>query len=127
MVGFEGLGRIGQIALRVHDVAAAVSYYGERLGLRLQFEAGGMAFFDCGGQRLMLGEPSGPEHDHPGGILYFEVDDIEAAHEALESRGVDFIRGPQKTAEMEGTELWLAFFRDPWDNVLALMSEVAVS
>jgi catechol 2,3-dioxygenase-like lactoylglutathione lyase family enzyme len=120
---FRGLGRIGQIALRVHDVPAATEYYRDRLGLPLLFEAGGMAFFDCAGTRLLLGEPGSEAEDHPGSIVYFEVADIEAAHGDLESRGVEFIRPPHRVAEMAESELWLAFFRDPWENVLALMSE----
>ncbi|NIP82777.1 MAG: VOC family protein [Gemmatimonadetes bacterium] len=108
----------------MHDVGAATAYYRDRLGMRLLFEAGGMAFFDCGGIRLMLGPPSSEEHDHPGSIVYFEVADIEAAHWELEARGVEFMRAPGRVAEVDGTELWLAFFRDPWENVLALMSEV---
>lgn len=120
---FGGLGRIGQIALRVHDVAAATEYYRDRLGLPLLFEVGGMAFFDCGGTRLLLGEPGSEAEDHPGSILYFDVVDIEAAHVELESRGVEFLQPPHRVAKMSGSELWLAFFRDPWENVLALMSE----
>lgn len=127
-----GLGPIGQIALRVHDVPAAIEYYRDRLGMRHLFSAPtpgsgslpGMAFFDCGGIRLLLGRPEGPEEDHPGSILYFRVDDIRAAHGILEGRDVAFIRAPEKVADLGHAELWLAFFRDPWDNMLALMSEV---
>ena len=118
------LGPIGQVALRVHDTAAAVEYYRDRLGLPLLFEAGGMAFFDCHGVRLLLGRPDAPEHDHPGSILYFRVTDIRAVHERLVARDVAFIEPPRAVAELESADLWLAFLRDPWDNVLALMEEV---
>lgn len=126
------LGPIGQIALRVNDVAAATDWYRERLGLRHLFsaptpgsgDAPGMAFFDCHGIRLLLGRPETPAEDHPGSTLYFTVPDIKAAHEALAERGVPFIETPRMIADLGKTELWLAFFRDPSDNVLALMSEV---
>ena len=119
-----GLDAIGQIALRVHDVDEAVEYYRDRLGMRFLFQVPGMAFFDCEGVRLMLGLPEGAAQDHPGSILYFRVPDIEAAHAALRDRGVEFVEGPRKVAELESHDLWLAFFRDPWSNPLALMSEV---
>lgn len=127
MSEFEGLGRVGQIALTVGDVAQAVSFYRDGLGMRQLFESGGMAFFDAGGTRLMLGPGGGVTGDGESGrgtVVYFEVGDIGAAHAALESRGVEFLEAPRKVAELESTELWLGFFRDPWGNVLALMSEV---
>lgn len=118
-----GLGRIGQIALRVHDVGEAVEFYRDRLGMKLLFEVPGMAFFDCAGIRLMVGLPE-EEHDHPGSILYFEVEDIQQAHAVLEDRGVEFLEAPRAVAELDERVLWLGFFEDPWSNVLALMSEV---
>jgi catechol 2,3-dioxygenase-like lactoylglutathione lyase family enzyme len=129
-MAFDGLDRIGQVALHVGDVADATAFYRDTLGMRLLFEAPGMAFFDCAGTRLMLGEPES-EADlpsatrEPGTILYFDVPDIQAAHGALAERGVAFVESPRKVAELDDSALWLAFFRDPWGNVLALMSEVA--
>jgi catechol 2,3-dioxygenase-like lactoylglutathione lyase family enzyme len=126
MAEFQGLSTIGQIALRVHDVEAAAEYYRDRLGMRLLFMSPApnrMAFFDCGGIRLLLGLPEGDEHDHPGSILYFEVEGIEAVHAELADRGVEFIEAPRKVADLEDRELWLGFFHDPWQNVLALMEE----
>ena len=84
-----------------------------------------MAFFDCGGVRLMLALPEGDDHGHGGSIIYFKVDDIEAQSEAMQGRGVEFIREPQMTADMGDHELWMAFFSDLDGNTLALMSEVA--
>ena len=71
---FKGLDRIGQIAINVHDLARAVTFYREALGIPFLFEVPGMAFFDCNGVRLMLGVPVGPEVDHPASILYYKVD-----------------------------------------------------
>ena len=51
-----------------------------------------LAFFDCGGVRLMLSPPS-PGFDHPGSVLYFAVDDIQAMHRTLSRRGVVFSDG----------------------------------
>lgn len=127
-----GLGTIGQIALRVHDVPAAIEFYRDRLGMRHMFSAPtpgsgaapGMAFFDCDGIRLLLGRPEGEADDHPGSILYFRVGDIGDAYRALGERQVEFLEAPRMVADLGHEELWIAFFRDPWQNVLALMSEV---
>lgn len=116
---------IGQIAVTVHDLARATAFYRDVLGLRYLFEVPKMAFFACGGIRLMLGVPESPEFDHPASILYYRVDDIHAAHEALTAREVAFEREPHLIARLEDHDLWLAFFRDPEGNLLALMSEVA--
>ncbi|HUG41662.1 MAG TPA: VOC family protein [Longimicrobiales bacterium] len=126
------LGPIAQIALRVHDVPAAIAYYRDRLGLPFLFTAPtpgsgtgpGMAFFDCGGIRLLLGRPEGEADDHPGSVLYFRVEDMGAAHRELSQRGVEFVEGPGMVADLGRHELWLAFFRDPWENPLALLAEI---
>jgi methylmalonyl-CoA/ethylmalonyl-CoA epimerase len=121
---FKGLDRIGQIAINVHDLPRAVTFYRERLGVPFLFEVPGMAFFDCGGVRLMLGIPVGPDVDHLASILYYKVDDIEVAYQALVSRGVAFLAKPHVVARMPAYVLWLAEFKDPDGNVLALMSEI---
>ena len=118
------LSTIGQISMNARDVARATDFYRDALGLKFLFTAGTMSFFDCGGTRLMLGLPSGAEYDHPGSILYFKVDDIAAAHEALAARGVTFKAVPHLVARMPDHELWLAFFGDTEGTTLALMAEV---
>ncbi len=118
------LGPIGQIGLVVHDVDAATAFYQDVLGLPVMFQVPGMAFLDSAGVRLMLTLPSSEEFDHPNSILYFRVEDVHAAHAALRAAGVRFDREPHLVAEMPDHELWMAFFRDNEDNVLALMGEV---
>lgn len=120
-----GIRRIGQVAVTVRDVARATAYYRDVLELQHLFDAPGLAFFQCGGVRLMLGVPELPEFDHPTSILYFDVESIEAAHDLLLARGVEFERGPEQVADLGDRTLWLAFFRDSEQNLLALMSEVA--
>ena len=115
---------IGQIAIVVKDTKRATAFYRDVLGLRLLFEAGDMAFFDCGGVRLMLSPPSGPEYDHPGSIIYYRVDDLVATHTALLDKGVVFQTPPHRVARLPDHELWMAFLHDGEGNLLALMSEV---
>lgn len=121
------LSSIGQIAMNARDIDRATAFYRDTLGLPFLFGAGTMAFFDCGGTRLMLSLPSGPEYDHAGSILYFRVDDIQAAADSLERRGVSFKSKPHLVARLPDHELWMAFFADSEDNTLALMAEVRES
>jgi methylmalonyl-CoA/ethylmalonyl-CoA epimerase len=122
--GNGGLDRIGQIAINVHDVQRAIGFYRGVLGMRFLFEVPKMAFFDCGGIRLMLGLAEDERFDHPASILYYAVPDIRATAAALQSRGVEFESEPHEVADLGDRVLWLAFFRDSEANVLALMSEV---
>lgn len=116
---------IGQISIAVSDVDRAVAFYRDTLQLPLLFTFPGMAFFDCGGVRLYLAVPE------PGfartSIIYFRVESIGEAHRALVDRGVKFVHEPRKVHADARHELWLAFFTDPDENHLALMSEVPVA
>ena len=118
------LDRIGQIAINVKDLARAVQFYRDVLGMRFLFEVPNLAFFDCGGVRLMLGKAEKPEFDHPGSVLYYKVADINATFAALKSRDVDLIDEPHLIAKMPDHDLWMVFFRDSEGNTIGLMSEV---
>jgi catechol 2,3-dioxygenase-like lactoylglutathione lyase family enzyme len=84
------LSRIGQIAIKVHDVDRATAFYRDVLALPHLFRYGQLSFFDCGGTRLMLSTPEKPGFDHPGSLLYFYVTDIQAAFQRLQSAEVKF-------------------------------------
>ncbi len=118
-----GLSQIGQIAVTVQDLDRAVRFYRDSLGIRLLFQVPNMAFFDCGGIRLML---TLPEKSNEGfsSIIYYKVDNIQKAFEILSGRDVAFEGKPHSIAKLEDHDLWMAFFRDPDRNMLALMSEV---
>ena len=122
--GFS-LARIGQIYVTAHDLDRAAAFYRDTLGVKEMFRVPKMAFFDCGGVRLMLGVPEKPEFDHPSSILYFDVPDIRAAHRVLEGRGVKFETEPHFVAPLGAKDLWMAFFRDSENNLMALQSEQA--
>ena len=119
------LNQIGQICINAHDLDRATKFYRDTLGMKYLFSAGKMAFFDCGGIRLMLGIPEKPEFDHPSSILYFKVADIQSAHATLTSRGVVFEIPPTLIAKMPSHDLWMTFFRDSENNMMSLMCEVA--
>ncbi len=124
-----GVTRIGQIAMTVGDLPRAVTFYRDVLGLKFLFEAPpAMAFFDCGGVRLMLSLPeqAGPAAGQQfGSILYYTVDDIQEAARALDARGARLEQPPHLVARLPHADLWMAFLRDPDGHMLAIMSEVA--
>ena len=119
-----GITNIGQISIIVQDLPRATAFYRDVLGLPLLFTAGNMAFFDCGGVRLMLGPASAPELDHPSSILYFRVPDIQAAHRRLVEMGVKIEAPPRLIAPMKTYDLWMVGFRDSEGNIMQFMSEV---
>ena len=117
------LGPIGQIARSVRDVEAARRWYGETLGLRHLYSFGNLAFFDCGGLRLYLSEGDGGPAES---IIYFRVEDIRSAHAALSARGIEFINAPHMVhRHQDGTEEWMAEFKDNEDRPLAIMAQVS--
>jgi methylmalonyl-CoA/ethylmalonyl-CoA epimerase len=106
-------------------VERAAAFYQDVLGLKLLFKAPpGLAFFDCGGVRIMIDRPEKPEFDHASSILYFVVPDIQTAHAQMKQGGVRFEDEPHMIAKMPDHDLWMTFFRDTEDNLLALMCEV---
>ena len=117
------LEKIPQIAITVDDLARARNFYQNTLGLKFLFDAGQLAFFQCGDVRLML---STPEKSEPRGgtILYYKVDDIRAAHTALKSRGAEFFQEPHLIARMPDHDLWMAFLKDTEGNTIGIMCEM---
>ena len=120
-----GITHLGQIAINAKDVERAAAFYRDKLGLRLLFKAPpGLAFFDCGGVRLMLDRAEKPEFDHPSSVLYFAVPDIQAAHLKMKANGTRFEDEPHLVAKMPDHDLWMTSFRDSENNLMALMCEV---
>ncbi len=117
------IGRVGQISRSVRDIKEAEGWYGGVLGLEHLFTFGKLAFFDMAGTRLYLSQEGDAPKDES--ILYFAVGDIAAMHEQLKSRGVEFMQAPHMVHKHgDGTEEWMAFFKDPEGRPLALMSQV---
>ena len=122
--------RLSQVAVTKHDLARAVAWYRDVLGLPLLFEVppgpgqGGMAFFDLGGGvRFMLTPPEAAEFDHPASVLYFAVTGLEAREAEVRSRGATIERSAQKVADLGSKQLWMAFLRDPEGHLVALTEE----
>jgi DNA-binding CsgD family transcriptional regulator/catechol 2,3-dioxygenase-like lactoylglutathione lyase family enzyme len=115
------IGPLAQVARHVADLETAQRWYAEALGLELLYAFPGMAFFRLGETRLYLQQT---EKAAGESILYFRVDDIHAAHALLEGRGVSFINAPHMIyRHPDGTEEWMAEFRDSEGQPLALMAQ----
>jgi catechol 2,3-dioxygenase-like lactoylglutathione lyase family enzyme/DNA-binding CsgD family transcriptional regulator len=116
------LGPISQIARSVRDIQVSQRWYAEVLGLRHLYTYGTLAFFDCSGTRLMLTQKPAVA---PESVLYFRVADIGHAYQALQARGADVVSAPHLIhTHDDGTEEWLAFFKDPDGQLLALHAQV---
>ncbi len=116
---------LAQIAYTVTDLQRSVAFYRDVVGLKFLFEAPpALAFFDCGGVRLMVSAQPGEEAaSHP--IVYFKVDEIHPFVEGLRKRGAEIRSEPHVVARIGGMELWLAFTEDPDGHPLGFMSEQA--
>ena len=118
-----------QVALSTSDIDRSTEFYRAALGLKLiaVIDPPGLAFFDVDGVRLSLMQNDDAE---PGdSVIYFRVADIDAAMEALKKRSVTIEQDPELVFRDEqgqfgeaGEEEWMAFFRDPDGNLLALAS-----
>jgi len=117
------LGPIAQISRTVGNIGEAEAWYRDVLGLTHLYTFGPLAFFDCGGTRLMLtqyGEPAASES-----IIYLTVDDIVRSRDELLARGVEFINAPHMIhRHADGTEEWLAMFNDSERRPLGLIAQM---
>lgn len=118
--------QIGQIALTVTDIVRSKDFYQNTLGMKFLFDAGTMAFFQCGDIRFMIGA-SEDQAPRGGTLLYFKVQDIHHTHEVLKGNGVVFHQSPHLVARMPDHELWIAFLKDPDENILGVMSEIPLA
>jgi DNA-binding CsgD family transcriptional regulator/catechol 2,3-dioxygenase-like lactoylglutathione lyase family enzyme len=119
------LGPLGQILRVVRDIKTAEPWYRDVLRLPHLYTYGNLAFFDCGGTRLFLSPPEDGSEPGEQPCLYFRVDDIQAAHQELQGRGIEFKGAPHMIFKHEnGMEEWMAFFADVDGNFLAIMAQV---
>jgi predicted enzyme related to lactoylglutathione lyase len=107
------------VGLPTHDLATAVDFYGQTLGLRrsvympernfAEFETGNLTI------NIMDAEAMGLRHVTNANPIALRVDDVAAARAILETRGVQFTGDTFDTGVCH-----MAFFRDPDGNALML-------
>jgi DNA-binding CsgD family transcriptional regulator len=115
------LGPVGQISRSVGNIVEAERWYRDVLQLPHLYTFGKLAFFDCGGVRLFLEESRARSES----VIYFRVPDIRAAHAQLLGRGVEFESPPHLIhRHQDGTEEWMAFFKDNEGRLLSIMSAI---
>jgi predicted enzyme related to lactoylglutathione lyase len=118
------LSEIRQIAITVSDVAIALPFYRDVLGLTFLFSpVPTLAFLQAGSIRIMLSTPQSAGQPGHNSILYFKVNDIVEAQAAIVARGAKEERSPQPAARMPDHELWIGFIRDPEGNLIGLIEE----
>jgi catechol 2,3-dioxygenase-like lactoylglutathione lyase family enzyme len=111
-----------QIARRVERLDRARTFWRDTLGLPELYAFPGLAFIDLGPTRLMLRETGSRDE---ADLLYLLAPDIAKAHAALVGRGVRFSGAPHMIhRHPDGTEEWMAFFKDDEDRDLALHTMV---
>ncbi|HLB81949.1 MAG TPA: VOC family protein [Gemmatimonadales bacterium] len=124
-----------QVAIPAADLDRSVTFYRDKLGATFiaAFPVPGLAFFQLGDARLLIDKAAHASGSlKPGGsVLYFRVADIQSAYQALRDRGVQFDAPPHLihrddsgTFGPAGSSEWMAFFRDPDGNLLALAARV---
>lgn len=118
-----GLSALGQVMQPVEDVDRAEEFYTQVLGLRKLFRFGDLLFIDCAGVRLLVEKTPAKPFVPSASVLYFRVPDIAWMVKELQGRGVVFSDAPHLIAPMADHDLWMAFFKDPFGNILALMQE----
>jgi predicted enzyme related to lactoylglutathione lyase len=106
------------VAVFVHDIEQAITFYGDHLGLPLTKRGSFGAEFLEGGTHLGVHPAVHPDARalvgrHTG--LTFQVDDLLAFCERLHQRGVRFLNEP--TQQSWGI---MAMVSDPDGNILAL-------
>ena len=115
---FSGIG--------VDDFDEAKRFYGETLGLRttVDDEENGLMTLHLAGDRDTLLYRSHTFAPAGYTVLNFEVDDIEAAVDALVERGVEFERYDGMEQDEKGIAHFgpdIAWFKDPAGNILSVI------
>ena len=118
-----------QVALTTKNISRSCEFYRDTLGLKqiAVFDPPGLAFFDVDGVRLSLMQKE--EKEPADSVIYFRVSDIDSAVEVLKQKSVSLEQEPELVFKDEegqfgeaGEEEWMAFFRDPDGNLLALVA-----
>jgi catechol 2,3-dioxygenase-like lactoylglutathione lyase family enzyme len=111
------LSRIAAIMLGVRDLATAIAFYKDKLGLKVIMQEPALALLQCG--NVMLGLNPGHMSAAPlaeAVEVSFGVDNLRATHKALAEKGVVFLSEPRAVTPTD----WAVHFRDVDGHLLSL-------
>jgi catechol 2,3-dioxygenase-like lactoylglutathione lyase family enzyme len=109
----------------VDDLEKARAFYADTLGVRVTDENDLLTLHLAGGERPTLIYPKPDFQPATYTILNFQVDDVDAAVDELNSRGVEFERyegfGQDEKGIARDAGPPIAWFKDPAGNILAVL------
>ena len=114
----------------VGDLQEAQKFYGDILGIATSENNGLMTLHLAGGRdTLVYPKPGHVPADYT--ILNFPVEDIDSAVDELTARGVTFERYDGLAQDGKGISRGygpdIAWFRDPAENIMAVLKEASPS
>ena len=112
------LSQISAIMLGVRDLAQALAFYKEKLGLNVIMQESQLALLQCGTVTLGLsrGHVSASAHVAGATEVVFQVENVRAAHQGLTAQGVSFVTQPHLVTPKD----WAAHFRDVDGHLLSI-------
>jgi catechol 2,3-dioxygenase-like lactoylglutathione lyase family enzyme len=115
------LSRIAAIMLGVRDLAPALEFYKDKLGLKVIMHEPGLALLQCGS--VMVGLNPGLTSLSPrvtgATEVSFGVDNLRAAYKALREKGVTFMSEPRQVTPTD----WAVHFKDVDGHLLSLFGQ----
>lgn len=111
------LSRIAAIMLGVRDLAAAITFYKDKLGLKVIMQESQLALLQCGNVMLGLSLRHASAAPLAEAVeVSFGVDNLPATYQSLGERGVVFLSEPRQVTPTD----WAVHFRDVDGHLLSL-------
>jgi catechol 2,3-dioxygenase-like lactoylglutathione lyase family enzyme len=109
---------LSMVMLGVRKVDDSLLFYRDKLGMSVKQQFAGFAFLDAGAVMLILSEALAKNSPNTAGAVevIFNVDNVQAHHDALQLMGVEFVHPPHNV----NGPMWAANFRDPDGHLLTL-------
>jgi catechol 2,3-dioxygenase-like lactoylglutathione lyase family enzyme len=100
------------VMLGTTDVERSVSFYRDKLGLRVLHQFEGFAFLDTGATRVVLTSDLGNRIEHGATFaseIVFGVPSVDAAYRELLAMNIEFINRPSAV----NADAWAVTCKDP--------------
>ena len=109
---------VSMVMLGVRNIDQSLSFYRDKLGIKVQMQFEGFAFLDTGTVRVILSEALAKNSANIAGAteVIFTVEDVRAATDALKQQGITFSHEPHQV----NGPMWAANFPDPDGHLLTL-------